>query len=186
MGAAFCRHFEALLNPTFDCIGLDVPSIDTYMPILDDPITVLEVRNVIAKLRQGRAAGIDGIPPGILKLLNGEWLYVLTYLFNMVFDGEYPKQWAISKLFTIFKKGSTADTNNYRGISIQGALAKDYDGVLRNRFELWFQPDEEQAGGIAGRGCAEQLFTLRLLITRLCSKDQENNVYSIYRLYKSL
>ena len=39
-----------------------------------------------------------------------------------------------------------------------------YDSVLRSRFELWFQPDNEQAAGGAGRSCTEQLFILRLLI----------------------
>ena len=67
-------------------------------------------------------------------------------------------------MFTIFKKGSLDDVNNYRGISIQGALTKIYESVLNNRFTSWFRPDDEQAGGCAGRGCAEQLFILRLLI----------------------
>ena len=160
----FRRHFEKLLNPVSRSADITVPHTVMYVPILDDPITTREIRDVITRLRRDKAAGIDGIPPGILKLLDGEWLNVLASLFNMIFDGEYPEQWSIAKVFTVFKKGRVDDTNNYRGISIQGALAKVYDGVLRNRFELWFQPDEEQAGGVAGRGCAEQLFTLRLLI----------------------
>ena len=160
----FRHHFEKLLNPSSKGIGITVPQTDVYIPILDDPITAGEVKNVIARLRRDKAAGVDGIPPGILKLLDGEWLNAVTYLFNMVFDGAYPDQWSFAKVFTIFKKGKADDANNYRGISMQGALAKVYDGVLKNRFELWFQPDEEQAGGIAGRGCAEQLFILRLLI----------------------
>ena len=169
---AFCRHFEKLLNPVPDGEVLTVPHTDMYVPILDDPITVREIRDVIARLRRDKAAGIDGIPPGVLKFLDGEWLNVLASLFNMTFEETYPEQWAIAKVFTVFKKGNANDTNNYRGISIQTALAKVYDGILRNRFELWFQPDDEQAGGVAGRGCAEQLFTLRLLID-YCQKTRK-------------
>ena len=160
----FRRHFETLLNPSLAGAELTVPQTAMCVPILDNPISMGEIRDVISRLCRDKAAGTDGIPPGILKLLDGEWLIILTHLFNMVFDGAYPDQWSIAKVFTIFKKGRTDDPNNYRGISIQAALAKVYDGVLRNRFELWFQPDDEQAGGRAGRGCAEQLFTLRLLI----------------------
>ena len=85
-------------------------------------------------------------------------------MYNDVFDGSFPEQWSFAKVFTIFKKGNALDTNNYRGISIQNALAKVYDGILNYRFVQWFKPDDEQAGGRQGRGCAEHLFTLRLFI----------------------
>ncbi len=49
-------------------------------------------------------------------------------------------------------------------MSILVALAKVYDAIIKRRFVLWYQPDQEQAGGQVGRGCAEQLLTLRLLI----------------------
>ena len=160
----FCRHFEGLLNPTPSESALALPHSNMYVPVLDDPITPQEVRCVIGGLRRDRAAGVDGVPPGILKLLDGEWLNIITYLFNMVFDGSFPEQWSFAKVFTIFKKGNALDANNYRGISIQSALAKVYDGILNYRFVQWFKPDDEQAGGRQGRGCAEHLFTLRLLI----------------------
>ncbi len=96
--------------------------------------------------------------------MSDEWIIAITYLFNQVFEGEYPTEWTLAKLFTIFKKGYRLDTNNYRGISILAALAKVYDGVLNRRFCQWFKPDEEQSGGQAGRGCQEQILILRLLI----------------------
>ena len=160
----FCCHFEGLLNPTPSEDALTLPRSNMYVPVLDDPITPQEVKDVIRGLRRDKAAGVDGVPPGILKLLDGEWLNIITYLFNMVFDGSFPEQWSFAKVFTIFKKGNVLDTNNYRGISIQSALAKVYDGILNYRFIQWFKPDDEQAGGRQGRGCAEHLFTLRLLI----------------------
>ena len=36
--------------------------------------------------------------------------------------------------------------------------------VLSKRLNLWYQPDQEQAGAQPGRGCDEQILTLRLLI----------------------
>ena len=56
------------------------------------------------------------------------------------------------------------DPNNYRGISIPAALGKIYDLVLCRRFTLWYKPKYEQAGAQKGRGCEEQILTLRLLI----------------------
>ena len=161
--AEFKRHFELLLNPN-DQEPLIIPHTDIYVPILDDPITPMELKTEIKKLKCGRAAGIDGVPPGILKVLSEEWITYLTYLFNVVFFNSYPVHWALSKVFTIYKKGPHKDTNNYRGISILAALAKLYDSILNRRFTLWFKPDAEQTGGQPGKGCPEQLVTLRLLI----------------------
>ena len=45
--------------------------------------------------------------------------------------------WTISKLLMLFKKGSTMDCGNYRGISIIDALAKCYDYLLNNRLTEW-------------------------------------------------
>ena len=106
-------------------------------------------------------------------MLSVEWPTIICILFNGVFSVRYPVQWSTAKLLTIFKKGDKLDTSNYRGISIQVALATLYEAVLNRRFCLWFKPDLEQAGGQEGRGCPEQLITLRLLID-YARKTKEN------------
>ena len=84
--------------------------------------------------KMNKAAGCDGLAPGILKLLNVTWIMLLTFLFNVVFNGHYPHEWNKQQVFNIFKKGDRSDTNNYRGISIMGAISKLYDMVLASRF----------------------------------------------------
>ena len=69
-----------------------------------------------------------------------------------------------AKLIMLFKKGARLSCDNYRGISIISSIAKIYDYVLYNRLSQWWQPDREQAGAQPGRGCAEHLVTLRLLM----------------------
>ena len=102
--------------------------------------------------------------PGILKILPAQWIIFITFFFNLVFQGTYPIQWAIAKVFNIFKKGDKRDPGNYRGISIMSAIAKLYDVILCNRFLQWYKPKFEQAGAQKGRGCEEQIFVIRLLI----------------------
>jgi hypothetical protein len=160
----FKCHFEKLLNPNQNSDNLYIPNTQVYMPILDDPITIEEVERAIKRQKSGKAAGWDGVPPGILKLLSSEWLVLMTLLFNVVFNNDYPLQWALSKIFVIYRKGPSRDTNNYRGISILVALAKTYDTILNHRFQQWYKPDLEQTGGQEGKGCVDQLLTLRLLI----------------------
>ena len=162
--AKFCHFYQSLLNPTSESHLNYVPTIFKYIPILDDPISPGEVDDGINKLDKEKAAGIDGVPPGILKLLPDEWILVITFLFNLVFSGMYPNQWSISKIFNIYKKGCSLNPSNYRGISILVALAKLYDYVLTKRLTTWYKPKIEQAGSQKGRGCEEQILTLRLLI----------------------
>ena len=83
----------------------------------------------------------------------------------MVFHGIYPLEWALARMFMIFKKGERLSPSNYRGISIINSIAKLYDMVLNNRFIQWYKPRPEQAGAQKGRGCEEQILTLRLLIS---------------------
>ena len=48
-------------------ISLEHISSDTHVPILDDPITVLEVNEQVKDLKSEKAAGVDGVPPGCPK-----------------------------------------------------------------------------------------------------------------------
>ena len=76
----------------------------------------------------------------------------------------YPTKWCYNKLFVLFKSGCRAICDNYRGISIMDTLAKVYDMLILNRLILWCNFDLCQAGSQKGRGCLEQIFSLRMLI----------------------
>ena len=76
----------------------------------------------------------------------------------------YPLVWAFAKYFVIYKKGVSPDLGNYHGISVLSALAKVYDSIMNRRLSLWYRPQVEQAGAQSGRGCVEQILTIRLLI----------------------
>ena len=159
----FCEYFTNLLNDT-PPERLLIPETDKVIPELDRDFEPGEIDDCIKDLKSDKAAGIDGIPPGLFKSLSDEWIVVLTYLFNMVFSGEYPLQWTIARLFMIFKKGDRLFPSNYRGISIVTAISKIYDMVLNNRFMKWFSPSFEQSGAQRGRSCSEQILVVRLLV----------------------
>ena len=159
----FKEFFDQALNSD-EPSSLDQISSDIYVPVLDDPITELEVKEQVSKLKSDKAAGTDGIPPGILKLLPPTWIVFITILLNKLFVSSiYPQSWAIAKLFTIFKKGDKHLPSNYRGITIINCLAKVFDMILCERLQLWFRPYREQAGSERGRGCLEHIATLRLI-----------------------
>ena len=115
-------------------------------------------------MKADKSCGLDGIPPGVYKLLTPAWIILITTLFNLIFtSASYPVSWAKAKLFMLFKRGNRKDPNNYRGISVINSIAKLFDMVLCNRLELWLKSYREQAGAQKGRGCIEHIVTLRLL-----------------------
>ena len=155
-------YFEELFNPD-DMDGIADVTTGLTIPVLDEPITPLEVELQIRKMKPNKACGPDGLASGI-SLLPAQWILNLTTLFNCVFfSGHYPTAWTRAKLFTIFKKGDRLNPSNYRGISVANSLSKLYDMILGQRLYQWFSPLREQAGAQKGRGCLEQAVTLRLL-----------------------
>ena len=160
----FQEHLETILNPE-DGMQLDQDEYlsDVHIPVLNDPISPIEVEDVIHKqLKPNKGCGPDGIAPGLLRLLPIQWLLNLTILLNCVFFNAYPVKWTYAKLCMLFKKGDKTNCDNYRGISMINNVAKIYDYILCNRLTQWFTPDREQAQ--KKRGCIEHLVTLRLII----------------------
>ncbi len=160
----FCKHYDKLLNPESREDQVYTPDTPKYIQVLDDPISPIEVDDATNVMKQSKAAGGDGVLPGVVKLLTAEQILIITFLLNAVFVGIYPMQWTFSKVFNIFKKWDRLDTGNYRGISILVAFAKLYDLVLSRWLNLWYVQTYEQAGAQTGRGCEEQILTIRLLI----------------------
>ena len=87
--------------------------------VVDDlEITKEEVRRDVRRLKTGKAPGICGIVPEMLKA-GGEVVVVwMTKVFNMVWrEGVAPGDWRNAVIVPVYKKGSRLDCTNYRGIS---------------------------------------------------------------------
>ena len=173
----FKLHFENLLKVNTEQ-NTDVQVNDSpYIPVLDDAFTLQEVTKAIKEQKVGKS--YTGICPGLLANLPGIWLMFLLILFNLIFHSfSYPAQWAHSRLITLFKSGNRMVCGNYRGISIMDTLAKVFDKLLLNRLILWSAIDKCQAGAQKGRGCIEQIMTLRLLID--LAKKEKRKLYVLF------
>lgn len=87
-----------------------------------------------------------------------------------------------STLFVLFKGGEdTLACGNYRGISIMNTLANLYDYLISDRLKLWANINICQVGAQSGRGCVEQIMTLKLLCDLANYKKKINRII-IYRL----
>ena len=169
---AWLDHFRKTFNPLRNCADQTDPhctsdsTIDDY--VLNGPITLEEVETAIAHLEDGKAPGLDGICPSLLK--NGKITRYLHNLFQACFStGTVPHAWLGSIIQPIYKgSGNKLDPNNYRGITLQSCVAKAFCKVLNNRLSLYLETNnvlhEEQNGFRKQRNCQDQIFSLYCLI----------------------
>ena len=148
-------------------------------------ISVGEVTEALALMKNGKAAGVDGISAEFLRhstdprIVDSMSALVtpLTHLFNNVFTGEYPAQWAICTVTPVPKKGDPQDPNNYRGIAVSTAIAKLFSLVVYLRMDSWAEDTKRRAAGQAGfrngRSTTDGIFVLQHCIEscRAAKKD---------------
>nr|VZI30731.1 unnamed protein product [Spirometra erinaceieuropaei] len=149
----FSSSAEFLPSPTYA-----VPS---------DPPSEEEVADAIRKLRNNKAPGEDGIPAETFKSCVDTltpWLHeVIERAWR---DEVVPDDWGLGILVPILKKGDKTRCENYRGISLIDIATKIFAIVLLRRFQAVrdSRTRPNQAGFRAGRGCADQIFTLRRIL----------------------
>ena len=143
--------------------------------ICDNRITETEVALNIKKLKNNKAAGIDGISGEFFKYVADELTVPFCAIFNCVFDsGEYPTMWAEGLINALHKKGDFSNPDNYRKITITVAMAKVFDSILNAR--LYFKndalslDDPFQFGFTPSRGTTDCVFVLDTIIRHQQSK----------------
>ena len=160
----FKAHFEELLKPLMEQVNNAIDFDESpYIPVLDDPFTIEELNCVGRELKTNKS--YIGICPMLFSILPPQWMLFFLAIFNWIFCfSSYPFTWCHNKLITLFKSGAKLQCGNYRGISIMNTLSKVYDLLITKRLSVWFSIDKCQAGAQKGRGCVEQILSLRLLI----------------------
>jgi len=156
---------------------------------LNQPFQPDEIVAAIKSLGNNKAPGYDGIPGEFLK--NAFWeevgqdglgrvrilrhyilLESLVCLFNKMYTSdEYPNTWSTGVLTPIPKgKGDPRVMDNYRGITVGGAMSKIYALVLMNRLKAWAESNGKRSGTQFGFrdkvGTCEAMFVLDHIIQR--------------------
>ena len=143
-------------------------SLPKENPILGSPIREDEMDDAIKSIRNGKAAGIDGIYPDMITHLGPkarEWLAkAMTDVGN---KGNYPHIWKQARVIAILKPGKPAtDPSSYRPISLLCCLYKLLERILLTRLTPYMEPQIpiEQAGFRQQRSTTEQVIALTSLI----------------------
>jgi hypothetical protein len=166
-----------VLNQPAPVSELDLDSRQTaaQLDIAEGNFSPQEVKKAISKLKNNKAAGLDGITAELLKHGKEVIIDELTNLFNLIWETEeVPADWRHGVIVTLPKKGNLSDCNNWRGITLLSVPGKAFCSVLLNRLKVKIDQTlrQEQAGFRSGRSCCEQIFTLRNIIEQ-CQELQK-------------
>ena len=181
--ARVSEHFSSVLNVRREHarqVWDDLPVVEPVEFYDHDP-TVDEVVTAIRGLKNGTAAGADGITSELLKVLCDESLMLLVMTFQQVWrDGKVPKEWVDAILVPLPKKGDLSDLNNWRGIALLSVLGKLFAKVLTQRLNALAERvlPESQCGFRAGRGSTDMVHALRMVMERY--KEYNLPLYIIF------
>jgi hypothetical protein len=98
-----------------------------------------EIRDLIKKMKNNKAAGCSGIVAEMLKA-GGQFLETrLLSLFKSIWSKEVmPADWEVGIVIPLYKKGDKMDLNNYRGITLMDVVGKLFGSIMRGRLERWY------------------------------------------------
>ena len=103
---------------------------------------------------------------------------VLTDILCDIWESEEaPLSWKSCLIVKLLKKGDLTNCNNWRGIILLSVTYKVLSRVVLNRLSTTVDLllRREQAGFRKGRGCADQIFTLRQIVEQ--SNEWSSTVY---------
>lgn len=156
----FNNHF---INVVDKCVVPYLPNIINYNsnnPIVQNPldkkfhikpVSTAELDKVISSFKNKYSAGYDEVPMPIIKNAKYQLIKPIMHIINSSFvSGIFPEKLKISKIKTVFKKGSTTDPNNYRPLSLLPTLSKIFERVMYIRLVEFLEInglfDDEQHG----------------------------------------
>ena len=132
----WANHFKNLLNtpPIAESETRIEKIYDTFNDIQSGEFSHTEIDAAVRQMKNGKAPGLDSLPPEFWKLPKVK--KNLCSFCNKTYNGNRPKEWGLSGITPIPKKGNLTITDNYRGISLTQVVSKIYNHSLLNRVHL--------------------------------------------------
>ena len=177
----WAEYFEELLNVQEDREADIVAVGGVEVPVMGEEnereIKIEEVKRALNETKGGKAPGMDGVRVEMLKEGGVTVLEWLVRLFNVCFMlSIVPVDWVIACMVPLYKgKGDMYECSNFRGTSLLSVVGKVYGRVLINRIRDKTENviAEVQGGFRRGRGCTDQIFTVRQICEKYLGKGKD-------------
>ena len=124
---SFMEHFKKLSDSPLEENTFDPRNIThSISEDLNTEFTFEEVKKIIKKLKNKKAAGVDHVINEFLKNCPDTMVIIIVDIFNLILEtGIVPTDWAIGIIHPLYKnKGSINSPDNYRGITLLSCIGK--------------------------------------------------------------
>ena len=172
--ARWAEHFSEVLNRPAPTSEADIQESGDDLDINTLPPGREEIIAAIKSLKNGKAPGQDNLNAELFKIDPELASQILQPLFKAIWEiKQLPEDWTEGIIVKIPKKGALNNCNNWRGITLLSVPSKILAKIIIMRISKAVnkQLRKEQAGFRPGRGCTDQIFTLRNIIEQ-CTEWQ--------------
>ena len=129
----FHAELDIFLDYVNDRVDIDLQEM---FEMLNIPIGVHEIKEVITQLKPGKSGGEDLLINELFSHGKEVLVPYVTSLFNFIFSsGIFPEPWIEGLPVPLHKTGKIFLPDKYRGITLLGALGKLFTRVLNNRLK---------------------------------------------------
>ena len=145
-------------------------------------LSVEAVDNCVRQLKQGKAAGADGLMAE--HFLNAHPIVIveLTKYFNALLRHHYvPNFFGLGIIIPLVKDmgGDLTSLNNFRGITLSPTMSKIFEMCLISLFEDYLLTHDLQVGFKKNLGCNHALYMLRSVIEHYNANDTTVTICSL-------
>lgn len=184
----FAQYFAIQFNPPRN--GSTIQYAENFIEcnILDTGFEITELKYVLAKCKENKAPGLDGIPYEHFKNAPDQFLAKLVDFYDKLYrTAEVPNAYKKSIIFPIHKRGTLEDVTNYRAISFSDAILKIFCNLLLTRLNKVIKHknllSENQAGFREGYSTNDHIFTLTSMVKIYQAKKK--SLYAMFIDFKS-
>ena len=157
----FNNHFyNQFSTPSQYDIEADDNHDNNIADSIDIDINHTRIRKILLDLNVNKAQGPDGIHGKILKNCAINISYPLSLLFKLSYcSSSLPDEWKLAHVVPVHKKGSKANVENYRPISLTSLVMKTFERIVRDELMLRCNRylDQRQHGFLPSKSCCTQL-----------------------------
>ena len=94
----------------------------------------------MSSIREDSGTGPDNLPAKIIKRCAAQLAYPVAILaMRIILTGIWPEAWREHWVIPLFKKGSTFDANNYRGIHLTAQLSKVIERLVKKLIQPYLE-----------------------------------------------
>ena len=140
------------------------------------------IGSLISSMKNGKAAGLDGLSCEHIKFSHPIVVSILSKLFNLfIKTGHIPASFGASYTVPIPKCSvkTCLSVVDFRGISISPVISKLFEMAVLDRYSDYFKTSDHQFGFKKHLGCTDAIYSVRNVIEKFVSNGSTVNVCTL-------